>query len=536
MPVASKWILGIVLSVAAINFVTMPAEEYIGDGVAVRIETIGLIETGKWAVPAEVARDWGERGQYFYQNSNGAFYPKYGILNTLIYLPPLWIQKITRGNRSLYLKNAFSLNLFNVVLSCATAAYLALLARRYSASNLTMAIFVAASFYCTFWWNYLRAQTFEIYLTLFFIAFYYHFVAGLNSGQRDRRNRQFLVAAIYLGLLCLSKTLFVIFVPIAIAFAAFDWGRRNQTIHDAIAFWWLPLTTFIGVLLATNWYKFGSPFSSGYTQWSEESHPFTTNIGPGVVGLLFSKQGSVFLYFPVFIFALIGWPMFFKRNQRDAQLLIGFGAILFLVTSAFTNWKGSACYGPRYLLPVLPVVSIAFVYFVDWLRGLGSTLRWVVRAVLIGSLAYSFILQVAVNSLPFFFWYDLLNIAEQNEPASNYLDAHFGAVSLDFIGNEFGLSARFQNKFVSKLDSEEFTRLEGLKMEVQPNYYWLGERQYWRDGLRRLLSRTIFVDDTELVAPNCESFPHERSATTVCRSRLSRRAWHSGWRSCFNSR
>lgn len=478
MPVAWKWTVAIVLSVAAINFVTMPAEEYIGDGAAVRIETIGLITTGQWAVPSEIAHEWGERGQYFYENSNGAFYPKYGIPNTLIYVPPLWAQKIATGNSSLYSNNTFSLNLFNIVLSCATAAYLVALARRYTNSNLTMLIFVSASLYGTFWWNYLRAQTFEIYLTLFLLGFYYHFVSGLNSDQRSSRNRQFLLAATYLGSLCLSRTIFVIFLSIAVAFFAFHRSpRQNQRFGDAFVFWWLPLLIFICLLLATNWLKFGSPFSTGYTQWSQESHPFATNIWPGILGLIIGKQGSVFLHFPVLIFAMIGWPMFFRSHTREAQLIVAFAAVLFLVVSAFTNWKGSSCYGPRYLLPVLPLASVPFVYFVDRIRHLGNNaLRWLLRGVLFASLAYSFVLQIGVNSLPFFFWYDLLTIAEQNAAASSYLDAHFGTINLDFIRDELGWSSRFHNNFVSKLNSEQFVKLEGLRVETKSNYYWLANR------------------------------------------------------------
>lgn len=479
MPIASKWMVAIILSVAAINFLTMPAEEYIGDGVAVRIETIGLINTGHWAVPPVVAQEWGERGQYFYENANGAFYPKYGILNTLIYVPALWFQKIATGNLSFYSDNTLCLNLLNVVLSCASAAYLALLARRYTNSHLTISIFVGASLYGTFWWNYLRAQTFEIYLTLFLLGFYYHFVSALNSDQRHLRNRQFFLAATYLGSLCLSRTVFVILLPVATAFFAFQrWRPQNQRFGDAFVFWWLPLSIFIALLLATNWSKFGSPFSSGYTQWSEESQPFTTNIWPGVLGLIVSKQGSVFLYFPVLVFALIGWPMFFKSHTREARFILALVAVLFLVTSAFTNWKGSSCYGPRYLLPVLPLVCVPFVYFVDWIRHLANNaLRWSLRGVLFASLAYSFLLQIGMNSLPFFFWYDLLTIAEQNPAASNYLDAQFGTINFDFIQDELGWSSRFRENFVNKLDSEQFMKLESLRVETKPNYYWLADRQ-----------------------------------------------------------
>ena len=90
--------LPIIVIVLAVNFLSMPAEEYPGDAHAVRVETTILLATGKWAIPSEIAENFGERGQYFYQNPNGNWYPKYGTLNTLIYLPALWLERIVTGH------------------------------------------------------------------------------------------------------------------------------------------------------------------------------------------------------------------------------------------------------------------------------------------------------------------------------------------------------------------------------------------------------------------------------------------------------
>src|SRR5580693_933592 len=87
----------VVLFVVLVNFLTMPAEEYSGDAVSVRIAAITLINTGKWAVPADQASTFGERGQYFYQNASGNWYSKYGILNMLLYVPILQLEKCIKG-------------------------------------------------------------------------------------------------------------------------------------------------------------------------------------------------------------------------------------------------------------------------------------------------------------------------------------------------------------------------------------------------------------------------------------------------------
>lgn len=174
-------VVPIVLFVVFVNFLTMPAEEYAGDAASARIAAVTLINSGKWAVPADRASTFGEKGQYFYQNASGNWYSKYGNLNMLLYVPILQLQKCVMGK--LIDASPFFLNLFNLVLSCATACYLVLIVRRYTRSVATVWIFVLSAFYATFWWNYLRAQTFEIYVTLFMLGLYYHLVSSLDCGH-----------------------------------------------------------------------------------------------------------------------------------------------------------------------------------------------------------------------------------------------------------------------------------------------------------------------------------------------------------------
>jgi hypothetical protein len=475
-PSRMKNVVGLVAFVFVVNFTTMPASEYMGDAMAVRMQAITLINSGQFAIPADLAREAGAPGQYFYENANGRFYPKYGIFNTFIYMPALLLEKILAGHLP-SAEHTLYLNLFNIVLSCLTVGYLALLARRYTNSNVTILIFVLASLYSTFWWNYLRAQTFEIYLTLLMLAFYYHFISARERERAGARHLHFLGAATCLGLLCLCKTVYVILLPVIVAFFAFDAARREPKnwFAASLFFFWIPLSIFICLLLASNGYRFGSPFNTGYTQWSQEARVFTANLLPGLIGFLASKQG-VFLHFPVLIFALVGWPRFFGQHKRGATLIISIGTILLLITSAFTNWKGESCYGPRYLLPVLPLLNLPFISFWDWVRRSPTKLiKWIVRLTVAGSLGYACVLQIAVNSLPFFFFYDLVAIvdAEPEGPAPRYLCSHqFGTINVDFIRYATGRSSRFRDDFVRALNSTEFVRLEGLKAETSLNYYW----------------------------------------------------------------
>ena len=472
-PQTLRSVLPLAALVLVINFVTMPAEEYRGDAQAVRVETVALLNEGNWAVPAVIATQFGERGQYFYETRAGTWYPKYGVFNTLIYLPALWLEKLVTGSLSFDSDHVIYLNLLNLILSGATAVYLALLARRQTNSTAVVWVFVLASFYATFWWNYLRAQTFETYFTLFAVAFYYHFTI---ARQKAGHNRHLLFSGIYLGLLCLGKTAFVLLLPaMAVLWLIAPRSSRAKEARPVL-FFWLPVLISVALVLASNCYKFGSAFNTGYTQWEEERELFTMNIFPALWGYFISKQGSLFLHYPLFLFALAGWSGFLRKLPFEASTALVLGLILFGASTVRPEWRGVSCYGPRYLLPVLPILSLPFILVLDRLREMGSArARWAMGGLIAVVLAYSFLLQGAVNSLPFFFWNELYAVSGTGESqALDYLESHhFGTINLDFIRYARGQPSRLQRSFVDELEPVALARMEALTAETRLNYYWL---------------------------------------------------------------
>lgn len=94
-----KIILGFLIAfVFVVNFFSMPREEYIADPMAMRCETVSLINNRSLEIPGSLAQSFGERGQFFVENvTKEKWYCKYGILNSVMYLPVLAIQKWYEG-------------------------------------------------------------------------------------------------------------------------------------------------------------------------------------------------------------------------------------------------------------------------------------------------------------------------------------------------------------------------------------------------------------------------------------------------------
>jgi hypothetical protein len=253
--------------------------------------------------------------------------------------------------------------------------------------------------------------------------------------------------------------------------------RQHSRWFCCILWFWLPLGLLICLMLGSNAYRFGSPFNIGYTQWVKENHLFTANILPALRGFFFSKQRSIFLNFPLMIFALPGWPAFSKQHRVDAVIALLFGIVLLIINSAFRNWQGATCYGPRYLLPVAPILSLPFIHVLGWLaQSPDKIYKWAIRSMTAGALLYSFLLQVEVNTMPFFFWYYLKDVFDEQRTGQpiDYLNSHhFGTINADYLIYRKSGSSPFKDQVVDHLSSDEEDNIDTLEdSTTTSNYYW----------------------------------------------------------------
>ena len=87
------------------------------------------------------------------------------------------------------------------------------------------------------------------------------------------------------------------------------------------------------------------------------ANPFTREGLTPWYGLLASPGKSVFIYSPVVLLGVIGWPAFYRRySVLAATLLLLSAALLFSLRTS--NWWGGLTWGPRFLLPLLPLALL----------------------------------------------------------------------------------------------------------------------------------------------------------------------------------
>jgi hypothetical protein len=486
----------LVAAMAAVFFAWMPAEFLDGDPHAWRQEARNIVLHGELHIADDVARLFGTPGQYLVRNpANGLWYSKYGIANAVLSLPPLLAQHVLRGglpSSPTELPSLLLFNLWHVVYGATLAALLYLLTGRYSRRTGVRVIFVIAAFFCTSLWFYQRAQSSEIYQTIFFTGLFASFTAFLRElAQGEPRAlsarswRALALAWACAGLLVLVRASYGLLLPIMItliaAYARRDapWRELRDTrlVVAALA----PPALVVALLGWVNWVKFGAPWLSGYHAWRPDLiAPSPGHLPDGLWGFLFSMRFSIFLSFPLLIFGLAALPRFFERHRLDTIVAAALFVPTLLFMASLPSWAGEWSYGPRYLLPMLPVVALPFLLFAEGLLERPSetkTRLWAAAAIVV--FVYSAYLQGQMARAPFWIYYharsalDGLRSPESIDYFFNHGDAR---IASDLLAHRSDLTALpYFAELKSRLPAqpvEEYRRYLVTELD-RGNLYWL---------------------------------------------------------------
>ena len=128
----------------------------------------------------------------------------------------------------------------------------------------------------------------------------------------------------------------------------------------------------VAALLITAVYdqlRFGNPLDTGYLR---DDTVAAGSWWSGLFGQLFSPGRSVFLYSPPLIAGCVALVLNARRDVATTTLLGGQFAMLLFFYASFTHWDAERSYGPRYLLPVIPLLVLPIAW---WFAEPSQTVR-----------------------------------------------------------------------------------------------------------------------------------------------------------------
>jgi hypothetical protein len=175
-------------------------------------------------------------------------------------------------------------------------------------------------------------------------------VLAMEEGASARRTSALAaLAGAAAGFGLLTKSILIVLFPCVLAVLWFGAERsaRARRSLAACAGWFFPAALWLVFEIV----RFGRPFAS----YADErfSHPVLDGLWRLTVG----PNKGLFLYFPLAFLAVPGVVRLARSRRALAVALSGFSLFLLVTTAAWWSWDGTSGWGPRLLVPLVPLLS-----------------------------------------------------------------------------------------------------------------------------------------------------------------------------------
>src|SRR5581483_2550620 len=128
-----------------------------------------------------------------------------------------------------------------------------------------------------------------------------------------------------------------------------------------------PAGAFFLLIGLYNFTRFGSFTKSGY-HWAfaSEGNVYRVPLFKGFFSFLFEPDNSLLLFAPLTLLAPWGMVLLYRKHRFAAIVCAGTFLLNILFFSKFIYGHAPWCYGPRYLMPVLPFLFVPLAAVWDW--------------------------------------------------------------------------------------------------------------------------------------------------------------------------
>ena len=325
------------------------------DAVITYTLTKQIVEQGSVALPGDMLGNAAHRGP------DGRYYSPFGlaqsIYNVPFYLAGRTAARLvgTRIGREDAVEKA-TVALGNCLPMAATAWFVYLFAtgcvRRHSSA---LATALAAAF-ATPAWPYARFG-FNVPLAALAVT-----GAGYLAWRSTRAGGSAVPVGLLLSLALLTRhELLLAAIPAALWFALDSVSPLNalrRLLATAAG-----LAPGLLTWLAYNYVRFGNPLDAGYLR---DSIPeFGSSMMTGTFGLLLSPTASLLVYAPLTLVTCATLGHAWRADRRLLVLLLAPLVLFVAFYAQLGNWMGGRSYGPRYLVPFLPLTVVALGFAFD---------------------------------------------------------------------------------------------------------------------------------------------------------------------------
>ena len=311
------------------------------------VETaISLVDRGSLTIPKE-----GET----HRAPDGKFYSRYGVGLPISFVP--YVAAGTVLSRVTHLPRmemiGFLISFSNIPYALATLFLFQRLLRKLEISVRTTGFLTVALGLGTLCWRYAGYDySEEIQMALLMLAV---------QGVVRPKGYDLVWAGIGGGGLIMLKLIYVVTIPVFGLYLLLQ--LRGAARWRGILQFGVPFAGGMFFIGWMNYIRYQNPFDSGY---GHEAQAWDFGqMGQTIPALLVSAQIGVLVFCPVLLLGLAGWFWFGRKHPLEALLCAGLILENLFWTGAWHGWDGGWTWGPRLLVPMLPLWLLPAAFLIE---------------------------------------------------------------------------------------------------------------------------------------------------------------------------
>jgi hypothetical protein len=211
--------------------------------------------------------------------------------------------------------------------------------------------------FATPFWVYSRDLFGEPLFALSLLGSFYF----LASPGRPMTERRAMIAGAFSSVGILTRMSFAPIVAIFALYLVLSAGEKKEGLGLAVRYVILSLPGLV-VVGALNWARFESVFVSGYHTAFDRG--FSVPLLKGIAYNLVSPYRSIFLYAPPVALFFVGMVYFARKYRSRLLLILAITVYMFVLYSRWWAWHGGWCWGPRFYLPVIPLLMLPGLVYI----------------------------------------------------------------------------------------------------------------------------------------------------------------------------
>ena len=223
-------------------------------------------------------------------------------------------------------------------------------------ANSKQAFWISIIFaFATIFWPYV-STLFSHALTATFLIFSLFF---LFRYKKTNNSLDLIFSGFFTGVNITVDYTIILFVPIFLFYFLGLSFNLKKFILSSFKFL-LPVAGFLLLLALYNILAFGGPFNFSY-QFStfKKTQRFDHPLVDGLYILLISPWRGLFFYNPILLIGIIGFCIF--KSRLESLFFLSMFLIRLLFFSKYSYLTGGLCYGPRHLIPLIPLLILGLI-------------------------------------------------------------------------------------------------------------------------------------------------------------------------------